>query len=615
MKSRQLFPAVFVTLCGCLITAVSYAEEVDCLIPETTVESATDVPKCPECPPCADTESCPDEQSCQPGDPLITPEEQQYPLAPGDAWVAAAVDVNTLVDVPVNDPRWQNRSQGEVFARENGDTIVWYWPNCGDVVFDTTSLGDHYTWSSYIYDTGEQPSGGPSPTATEHAIHFQKGRGVTIFKRADVFNLPNDADFLKSYTNIEQAKVPADGMYPFGQRMWLSGYSDNSSDLTRMKNAGFTLSGPHYHGCSPYDYHPNMEKIDNNGMKAFWRLYTGSGGWGAALKDMETPNGRNVLRGKIERCINAVLDNPLFDRTVVAWYGSPEEPIDRPSTPIDKLREYMEFVRTLIVELDPKQRPLFWSERGDSSASNMKANAQHAAGIMKQNYLMKSNNYDYTGKEMDERFLIGHWVQNQKKADRENLLPYTCKHRPIIATLSMYVDPEDITLRSEAWLSKAITHDVYLSIAMGAHGINMYTFANSATYSQKTKKLQENLYLEVIGQFALADLPAVFLWGDERSDVQMEILKGPETFQWQKYHNIYSEPSIKFRNIQYGENRYLLLVNSSKEPVTMQLSGFQIDRQPIRILDVIKNTWHQLGVTLTPTLQPLGVKMYKISRE
>ena len=439
-------------------------------------------------------------------------------------------------------------------------------------------------------------------------------------------------NFLANHTNPEQAKVPADGMYPFGQRMWLSMYSDNSGQLDRMHNAGMTLSGPHYHGCtgpqySGYDWPKNIAKADKYNMKMFWRLYVGSGGWSGIVEKMRTQTGRDLLRGKIERCIDAVLDNEQNNRVVAAWYGHEEEPFSRSSLSnrlvcdedengdengcIKEQREYLRFVRDIIVGKDPKKRPYFVNERTDSDESNMTGNAAYTAGIMKQNYLMKSNAYDYQGNDMSERFLIGQWVRDQLKAAKINDdkgISYTGKIRPVIATLSMYGDPDDSSLQNETWLRKAITHDLYLSFAMGAHGVNTYTWA--ANFS--TKETQSDLYLEIIGQFTNAELGKVFLWGDKRGDISMQITNGPETFTWNKYSTTYTEQSIKLRNIQYGDNRYILLVNSAKEAVSVKLSDFP---KGLRILDIIPNKWNDLGASVTLTIQPLGVHMYKIEQK
>lgn len=568
---------------------------------------------CPPLQDCPPVLACKEGYSCQPNEPPPPPsgEKQKYPPTPGETWVNTIVPISTLTDVAINDPRWGGREEGEVYARENNDFIVWYWPDGGQATFDTTSLGSMHSWFDFTYSTDISNSGGPMASDKNKKIKFSNSLGISIFKR--VSHIPVDPPvygFLDNYTNPAQNKVPADGMYPFGQRMWMSMYANKKSELNRMKSAGMTLSGPHYHGCSDNDPPPNIVETDEYGMKMFWRLYVGSGSWGSILDKMKSAKGRDSLTARVKRCINVVLGDPIKNRVVVAWYGHEEEPIHRSSTPLDAQRDYLKLVRDTIAAADPKKRPYFVSERSDSNYSTMVGNAEYTSGIMKQNYLMRVNNYDYSGKEMDERFLIGKWVQDElraAKAQDDKGLSYTGKIRPVIATLSMYVDPEDKSLRNETWLRKAIKHDFWLSIAMGTHGVNTYTWTTSSSVSTTTKDLQEHLYLEIMGQFSNAGLGKVFLWGDERYDVTLKIISGPSTFTWNKYRDEYTEPSIKFRNIQYGNSRYILLVNSAKQAVTIKLSGIPTD---LNITDMIKGG---TGSTTT-TIQPLDVRMYKVSK-
>lgn len=486
-----------------------------------------------------------------------------------------------------------NRSSNEAYAMVSGDTLAIYFT--GDSGGSIT-LPRKYNLVWYNTETSETRT-----SSNLNSINTAGGKWLIIAKPVGT-PPPPTTGFLKSYTNPEQAKVSADGMYPFGQQMWLSGYSNSSSQLTRMHTAEFTMSGPHYQGCNADDKKINVNKLKSYEMKTFFRLYTSNHGWAFHLEKMKTAEGRDYLRGRLKRCVDVVLNNSKLNGVVAAWYGRPDEPIERSSSPIEKVREYMEFVKDYIAANDPQKRPLFWSERGDSSAANMEGNAKYTAGIMKQNYLMYGNNYDYKGGDINERFLIGQWVKDMLKADKSNSLPYTGKRRPVITTLSMYVDPIEAKYKTEEWLRKAITHDVYLSIAMGVHGINMYTWA----HGESTNKIQEKHYLEVISGFSKAGLQKVFLWGDNRDDVEMLITSGPKTFDWTKYKKTHTEPSIKFRNIQYGDNRYILLVNSAKQAVTVKLSGIPSD---LNIVDIIKGG----SGSTTTTIQPLGVRMYKVS--
>ncbi len=92
----------------------------------------------------------------------------------------------------------------------------------------------------------------------------------------------------------------------------------------------------------------------------------------------------------------------------------------------------------------------------------------------------------------------------------------------------------------------------------------------------------------------------------------MEITQGPTEVKWKKYSKTYTAPSVFMRNIQYGVNRYILLVNNSKEVINLGLSGFPGD---LRYIDLITGTGGALGPSVTPTIQPLGVRMYKIAEK
>ena len=115
-----------------------------------------------------------------------------------------------------------------------------------------------------------------------------------------------------------------------------------------------------------------------------------------------------------------------------------------------------------------------------------------------------------------------------------------------------------------------------------------------------------------VGFISKSGLGKVFLWGDDRTDVKMEITQGPTEVKWKKYSKTYTTPSVFMRNIQYGVNRYILLVNNSKEVINLDLSGFPGD---LRYVDLMTGTGSGFGTIITPTIEPLGVRMYKIAEK
>lgn len=422
---------------------------------------------------------------------------------------------------------------------------------------------------------------------------------------------PSVATFLAPYVNPAQSEVPEDGLYPFGQKMWFSFYSTpgSRSMIDRLVEAGMTLTGPHYSGSSgPKD----LEEAYRAGLKAYWRLrLPGKNNWGTVSKLMKTKEGRAWLTDQIKGHLKTVQRDRTKNRAVVAWYAHPEEPIHRDgrSYSIEEQRAYLRLVRDLIAANDKKKRPFFVSERGDSPADNIMANTKYVSGVMKQNYLMCVNAYDYDGNEMNERFLVGQWAKDELRAARahdKKGLSYTGRIRPVITTLSSYIDPEDPSLRNEAWLRSAITHDFYLSIALGVHGVNVYSWAHGG----ETGALQRRLYLEVIGKFSNAGLGQVFLWGDERKDIDLKITDGPRKFEWNLYRTTYKEPSITFRNIQHGDNRYILLVNSAKEAVRVRLKGVP---RGLQLHDIVSKRKLTVGASIVTSIPSLGVRMGCIS--
>ncbi len=423
---------------------------------------------------------------------------------------------------------------------------------------------------------------------------------------------PSAQQFLAPYVNPEEHKLPEDGIYPLGRRMPLGAYSSNINQLRRMSAAGFTMDGPHYAGQTGP---PRWEAAEAAGMKGWFRLrisdYRGQSGWGAVLPQMNTLEGRANLKKQIENMINYVQANPKLNNHIAAWYGYPEEPIARPNTPIEQQRAYLKLVHEVIVATDRKRRPFYVSERGDSSRENMIANACFQDGCLKQNYLIESN--PYSGD--DEALLTQwQWARDQviacQTADR-TCPSYTGRPRAAISTLAMFRDPKDKSRRNERWLRKIITYDVYVQLAAGIDGLLLYTWTRSSAYWQTTKALQENIYLDVLGRIARSGLGRVFLWGAEREDITLEVLEGPREVRWRKYRRWFTAPAVFLRNIQYGPCRYILLVNNSKKSVRVKLSPFP---RGLRVEEMLSGKTFDLGPELSPAVEPLGVRMYKIAR-
>jgi len=93
-----------------------------------------------------------------------------------------------------------------------------------------------------------------------------------------------------------------------------------------------------------------------------------------------------------------------------------------------------------------------------------------------------------------------------------------------------------------------------------------------------------------------------YLWGDRRKDLNIKILSGPS--------KIKGYPSISISNTQYGKHRYVMLTNSASEAVKVEISGFPADCEAM--LDIKTGNSTSLGTSIHPSIESLGVRLYKI---
>jgi hypothetical protein len=61
----------------------------------------------------------------------------------------------------------------------------------------------------------------------------------------------------------------------------------------------------------------------------------------------------------------------------------------------------------------------------------------------------------------------------------------------------------------------------------------------------------------------------------------------------------------------HGVNRYISLVNSAKQAVTVKLSGFP---GGLKLLNMLTGKSVSLGSSASLSIEPLGVRMYKVSK-
>lgn len=488
-----------------------------------------------------------------------------------------------------------NRSANEAYAMTSGTTLAIYFTGEGD---GKVSLSRKYDLSWYNTETNAIKT-----SKGVNSIDAGKQKWLIIAKLAGT--TPPPTDFLTNYTNPNQSKLPSGVYYPKGQEFWATQYSAYGSYFEDAKKAG--LGGVYYH--DPKNLPNYWESYARAGMQSIFHLrQNGDNNWGRILRDMKTPATKKVLADRIREIINQVQANPELNAAVFAWYGR-EEMIYRPTTPLAEQQAYGKMMLDIIAATDKKKRPLYISERDDTSLGTMKGNICVMDGSMKQNYLIKKEGYGFGDTAI--RILIHQWAKDTVDAARhgdKNCPSITGLPKAAIPTLSAYIDPENTAEQNTTWLRKAITYDVFVSMTVkGVTGISAYAYNNSST---KTGKVQQKLYNELLGFLSKSGVGRAFIWGDDRNDISTKVNSGPTEVEWKKYRTVFTAPSYFLRNVQQGNSRYLLVTNNAKENITLSFTGIPAG---LKLLNMLSGKETHTSNPMSQTIEPLGVRLFKIS--
>ena len=131
-------------------------------------------------------------------------------------------------------------------------------------------------------------------------------------------------NFLENYTNPLQQTLPANRVYPTGQKMMITAWlAKSADDMQKLGDAGFMMQGPIW-DTGDLSY---LDVAIGKGLRAAHRLYTGSNSknassLAAALKD---PNQRTAIINRMRTGILRVVDNPAYDNVVDVWLTGCEE--------------------------------------------------------------------------------------------------------------------------------------------------------------------------------------------------------------------------------------------------------------------------------------------------
>ena len=428
--------------------------------------------------------------------------------------------------------------------------------------------------------------------ATLSAFSGAKSLAVLAFAFLLTAGSLSAADFFK---NDLFSDLPKDKLYPQGQIFPFTGYSSPAGD--KMKAMGFTATGPTYGKGQP----KLAESTASAGLKNVWQLHVNYegviiNGKPALAKAAKAAGKKGIDWEKMSQCIQDTVKNIIAEHgNTIGWWALGVEEVRWWNK---NEMKYLEVAYKAIKAADPEKRPMFVYMPGHYGAGGMRSYMPYM-DMLAQGY------YPNFGNRAGYRY----WLENVQ-ATVKGFTP----DRPMIAVTEMFREPktdEDYNL-----IGAFVRHDVWMALIHKFKGIVVFSFGNRRNFDSYGEYLYQ--YSTVAKELTReGGLGNVVLFGEDMSDIKLEITKGPKTVTIQKKQGKpaklvdFTYPTIKYRDMRHNSGRYFFAASSSKEPVEAVITG--LPEQAIKVINAADGK--VLGETSNGTFAlkfgPLGVNLLK----
>lgn len=401
-----------------------------------------------------------------------------------------------------------------------------------------------------------------------------------------------------------------EGIYPQGQQIGYGLYAiagqnnfdPSKSNHQRAVEEGFTLAGPYY----DYDWQglEYIHQAADAGLKFTYQLRTHESLQGiplqqrtsaiAALSDAQIAS---VAREQVE----AVLDDPVANATVARWATTPEEIRYWVAEDLRHQKITVETIRQVETERGIESRPVWSYQANHRTADQLVTTGEGLDIITKGSYLTTR---DDRGPQRAGRAI---WNYDQILIAAEQL---DATPQAIFQLYEDFTDPKTGTDAVE--IERVIRHDVYLSLVKGVTSLNVFSM-----FENRPNLTTHNEQFEAYGSVASdltgpLNLQEVFLAGERRDDLTIRPIDVPETFAYTDiYNGSHLYPTLHAANLAEGDARYVVLVNSTESPMTVEIEGLPSN---FEVADLFAgSTQSGTGSTYTVSLDVLGVKALRFT--
>ncbi len=405
---------------------------------------------------------------------------------------------------------------------------------------------------------------------------------------------------------VDLSTLDADQVFPRGKLFLFSHYSVGGGSPEKSND------------LMPEEYvQEDFKKYIAEGYKVFGPQYELND---RALEDAEKHNLKVVYSVGLDMNFHKKGDKPALDLTpeeidkqvreqiakvadnkhIAVWDLRPEEL--RPWR--KKEMEYLEVAAKAVRETDPLKRPIFQYDPAHATKGRLASTIKHL------DFSGRGTYTNYSGHKNERIFVL--WSMEQMKEAIKEANPNG--HPLAVLEGFRQPDPEELGL-IDTW----VRHDSYLGMVGGAKGILMFSRRLRPKFDAwgDYMKAYAQVNKELTGELGLAN---VFLFGEWREDISVDVYEGPEqvdfTFPSAKITDPIKYNSVNFADIAYGDKRYLFIVNSAEEPVSVYVGGISYNSAMAKSLFHPEDKDFLVGEgEFAVDLKPLEVRAYEFSRK
>lgn len=551
-----------------------------------------------------------------------------------------SVYVNGLTKDSYADPNESVATLGTGSSYANRLTAAFSWQvapdGTGGTFNYTLNQPDSANTHSTVISTGQVSgrsfitNGVPESILLETTKHDNAARSVLLYELdAQSLSVPEPAPpslrgvagvgasfFTPPSTNL-QASLDPQGIYPRGQMLGFGLYSTfgknnfdpTKTNMQRVAQAGFTLSGPVY-GSN------GMAVVDDaaaNGLHALYSILSDP-----VFANISDPTARyqalatlsdQQIHDYVAPIVQAVINDPVANKTVSQWYLMPEEVPANSAPGINYLQVAADTIRQVETSNGLTPRPISEYQPTNVTAANLITVGQGNPGAaMKPLDVTTAGIYltKYTRGDQRSGFELKSLRNINQAAATLGTVPQ--------ADYEMDQDFTDpLTGNDPVQITKVLRHDVYLGLVSGIKSMEIFSdYQNRPNFT--THEQQFDGYASVAHDLTgPLDLQNVFLFGEKKSDLTFLQTSGQSTITYVAGSTTTLFGAINTLDVEYGDARYLFLVNNGEDQANVTIAGLP-SLNGYLVQDLFAGTTvASYDPFLNVTLDNLGVRAFKLT--